>query len=93
MTAAKVLDHTDANRYELWVDDELISFADYVRRGDVLIVSHVETRRDLRGRGNADRLMKGMLDDIRARGLKVLPVCPHAVDYLRDHPEDADLVA
>jgi hypothetical protein len=93
VTTFSVKNHTDANRYELWVDDELSSYADYVRQGDVVIVPHVETRRDRRGRGNADRLMKGMLDDIRALDLKVRPVCPHAVDYLRDHPEEADLVA
>ena len=91
--AFRVTDHTEANRYELQLDDELISYADYVRQADILIVPHVETRRDLRGRGNADRLMKGMLDDIRAKGLRVRPVCPHAMDYLRDHPEEADLVA
>lgn len=93
MTVVSIRDNPDEGRYELWIDDDLISFADYTQAGDVLTVPHVETRRDLRGRGNADRLMQGMLADIRSRGLRIHPVCSHAVRYLRDHPEEADLVA
>ena len=93
MAEMSIRDNPDSSRFELWIDGEVISFADYTQVGDVLTVPHVETRRDLRGRGNADRLMRGMLDDLRARGLRIRPICSHAVGYLRDHPEDADLVA
>jgi predicted GNAT family acetyltransferase len=88
-----VRDNAESTRYELWAGDTMISFADYTRSGDVLTVPHVETRPDLRGHGNADRLMKGMLDDLRSRGLRIRPTCPHALEYLRDHPEQSDLLA
>jgi hypothetical protein len=34
----------------------------------------------------------GALDDIRARGLQVVPICPFVRAYIRRHPDDADLV-
>ncbi len=91
MTTARVTDNPESSRYELWVDDELISIADYRLDGDVLAVPHVETRPDRREMGNSDRLMHGMLTDLRARGLRIRPICPHAAAYLRNHPDQADL--
>jgi predicted GNAT family acetyltransferase len=93
MSEPTVRDNPSSSRYELWNGNELISFADYVRRGDVLLITHVETRPDMRDRGNADQLMHGMLADLRSRGLRVQPLCSHAVGYIRDHPDEADLVA
>jgi hypothetical protein len=31
--------------------------------------------------------------DLRARGLKLVPLCPFVRAYLRRHPDQADLVA
>jgi predicted GNAT family acetyltransferase len=39
------------------------------------------------------RLVAGALEDIRGRGLSLVPVCPFVRAYLRRHPEQADLVA
>jgi predicted GNAT family acetyltransferase len=33
-----------------------------------------------------------MLDDLRKRGLSVLPVCPYAMSYIRKHREYLDVV-
>jgi hypothetical protein len=33
-----------------------------------------------------------MLDDVRARELRVLPVCPFVRAYVQRHPEYTDLV-
>jgi uncharacterized protein len=32
------------------------------------------------------------LDDIRSRGLQVVPLCPFVAAYIRRHPEYEDLV-
>jgi predicted GNAT family acetyltransferase len=34
-----------------------------------------------------------VLDDIRARGMKVRPRCPFVARFIREHPQYADLVA
>ena len=43
-------------------------------------------------RTRIEQLVSGVLDDIRARGLEVVPLCPFAAAYIRRHPEYADLV-
>ena len=86
-------DNADRQRYELVIDDRIVSIADYQRNGDDLTVPHVETDPELRGRGMADLLMRGMLDDIRERNLSITPLCSFAVAFIRDHPADADLVS
>src|ERR1700738_2222062 len=47
--------------------------------------------RALRGRGIASELVEGALRLIRADGLKVVAGCGFVVDYLRKHPEFADM--
>jgi len=89
-----VSDNPDRCRYELRVDDRIVSIADYDQvDGGVVVVPHVETDPELRGQGMADRLMRGMLDDLRARDRKITPICPFAAAYLREHPADSDLLA
>jgi uncharacterized protein len=54
---------------------------------------HTEVDPTFEGQGLGDRLVAGALDDLRARGRKLLPLCPFVRDYLGRHPQDADLVA
>jgi predicted GNAT family acetyltransferase len=67
------------------------AFANYHKDGDVLIVTHTETPRAVRGRGYGDLLVKGMLDIARAEGRKVKPLCSFVAAYMRRHPETEDL--
>jgi predicted GNAT family acetyltransferase len=87
-----VSDNQERRRFEL-IEQGLTAFADYRRNGDVLVIPHVEAPIPLRGTGAAGRLMAGLLDRIRAQGLKVLPTCPYAAAYIRRHPEYSDLLA
>lgn len=86
-----VRDNKALNRFELDVG-ESIAFANYRRAGDRIIITHTETPPALRGRGIASELVKGALALIRSDGLKVVAGCSFVVDYLRQHPDYADLV-
>ena len=44
------------------------------------------------GHGVGSRLVQGALDDLRARGLAVVPLCPFVAGFIDRHPEYADLV-
>lgn len=88
----QVVDNPERSRFEL-EEQGLVAFADYRLHGDRLVIPHVEAPPALRGTGAAGRLMTGMLDMIRERGLKVIPVCPYASAFIRRHPEYQDLVA
>ena len=87
-----VTDNTERRRFELTEQGEL-AVADYRVQGGAMILPHVEAAQALRGTGAAGRLMEGVLDAARRRGLKVVPICPYADVYLRRHPEHADLRA
>lgn len=92
VTASTVRDNKDRSRFELDVDGS-VAFANYRLAGGSVIITHTETPPALRGRGIASELVKGALGLIRADGLNVVAGCSFVVDYLRQHPEYADLVS
>jgi predicted GNAT family acetyltransferase len=55
--------------------------------------THTEVPAPLRGRGLGSQMMRGVLQDVRAQGLKVVPRCPFVASYIDRHPEFADLLA
>lgn len=79
-------------RYELRVEGGLV-LADYVLVGDRLIVTHTETPPALQGHGLAGQLVRGMVADARARGLKIEPRCSYVAAWFRRHPDEADVLA
>jgi predicted GNAT family acetyltransferase len=89
MTAVR--DNKVQSRFELDVDGG-IAFANYRLTPSAVIITHTETPRALRGHGIASQLVEGALALIRADGRKVIGACGFVVDYLRKHPEYADIV-
>jgi predicted GNAT family acetyltransferase len=92
MARGSVRDNKSQRRFELDVEGA-VAFANYRLTPDAVIITHTETPYALRGRGIASELVKGALELIRADGLKVVAGCGFVVDYLRKHPEYADLEA
>ena len=79
------------NRYELLVDGQRVGIADYEVRGDQAVFPHTVINADRRGQGLGEVLIKGALDDIRERGLKVVPVCWFVADFIEENPDYIDL--
>jgi predicted GNAT family acetyltransferase len=88
-----VRDNPDAARYELFVAGELAGFASYVLNGETMTMPHAEVEPRFEGRGLGSRLAAFALDDVRRRGLSVVPRCPFIAAYIKRHPDYADLVA
>ncbi len=86
----QVRDNKAQSRFELDVEGGL-AFANYRLTSSAVIITHTETPRALRGHGIASELVAGALELIRADGRKVIAGCSFVVDYLRKHPEHADL--
>ncbi len=89
---ADITDNPTRNRFEL-IEDGKLAFAEYRLTGEVLSLPHVEADPALRGRGTAGRLMVGVLESARKRGLKVHPICSYAAAFIQRHPEYRDLLA
>ena len=88
-----VRDNPGRSRYELVDDGTVIGFADYVVRGDTIVIPHTEIERRLQGQGLGAILVRGALDDVRARGLAVVPQCWFVAQFIDEHPDYVDVLA
>jgi predicted GNAT family acetyltransferase len=87
-----VRDNAQESRYQLALDDAVVGELVYLQRPGELVLLHTEVSDELEGQGLGAKLVTEALDDIRARGLQLVPLCPFVSAYLRRHPEYADLV-
>lgn len=82
----------EAGQYQLDVDGKTAALR-YRRSGDVVDLYSTFVPPEGRGKGVAARLVRVALDDMRAKGQKIIPTCSYLDTYLSRHPEDRDLVA
>ena len=87
-----VRDHPAALQYEVTVDGERAGTLRYTLDGDVVTLVHTEVEPRHEGHGVGAALVKGALEDLRARGKKVRPVCEYVLAYLERHDEYRDLL-
>ena len=87
-----VVDNAAELRYELRLGDEVVGEIRYATEPGLVFLIHTEVAESVEGKGLGAVLVKGALDDLRARGLRAVPVCPFVAAYVRRHPEYADLV-
>jgi predicted GNAT family acetyltransferase len=88
-----IVDAPERERYEIQVDGQLAGFARYrpVAPG-VSEFFHTEIDPRFAGRGLGSVLAAGALDDVRARGGRVVATCPFIAHYVKRHTEYADLL-
>ena len=90
--ASAVRDNPERSRYELTVDGET-AVMDYRLAGEVMTITHTGVPRALEGRGIGTALVKGALDQIRARNLQIVVLCWFVDGFIDRHPEYATLRA
>ena len=57
-----------------------------------LIIDHTEVPDAFRGQGVGARLVTQAVEDARAAGKTIIPLCPFAAAQFRRHPEWADVL-
>lgn len=88
-----VIDVPELSRYEARVDGQTAGFAEYQRRGNLVVFTHTEVDAEHQGQGVASTLAREVLDDVRRRGLRALLRCPFLKEWASHHPEYADMLA
>ena len=79
-------------RYEARLGGEPIGHASYRPSDGAVIIGHTEVDPAHEGRGVGAALIRAALDDLRTRGVAVVPLCSFAAAFIRRHREYADLV-
>jgi predicted GNAT family acetyltransferase len=89
----EVRDNPAKQRYEVEADGELAGFITYRERPNAIELVHTQVEDAFEGKGVGSKLVQRTLDDIRARGLALVPTCPFVKAFVERHPEYQDLVA
>ena len=93
MSAAIVVRHNPADsRYEAEVEGHR-AVTEYRVEGDRVIFTHTFVPPELRGRGNAEALVRTALEETRRRGSRVVAECSYVAAFIRRHPEFQSLIA
>lgn len=96
------INHSPAQeRYEAFLNAEAgpdgapaevsVGYLDYVSEPYQVVITHTVIREQYSGHGYAGQLVRTVLDDIRAGGKRVVPVCSYVQRYIQQHPEYADM--
>ena len=91
MPALTVTHDRAAQRFEALVEGGRC-VVDYRRVGGVMHIVHTEVPASLQGQGLAAALVQAVLDQARALGWRVRPVCSYVAAYMRRHAETQDLL-
>lgn len=87
-----VADNPEQNQYEGRLDGQLVAQSEYELAPGVITFLHTEVDPAFEGQGLGGTLASNALDDVRARGLRVVARCPFIAAYIRRHREYADLL-
>ncbi|MCH5643886.1 MULTISPECIES: GNAT family N-acetyltransferase [unclassified Gordonia (in: high G+C Gram-positive bacteria)] len=71
--------------------DAVVGYVDYVSEPYQVVLTHTVIREQYSGHGYAAELVQTVLEDIRASGKQVVPVCSYVQRFIERHPEYADM--
>ncbi len=89
----EVVDNPEASRYELQVDGQLAGLINYHLNDKRISMVHAEVSEQLEGHGLGGMMAHDALEDVRKRGLELVPMCPFILNYVHNHQDEyLDLV-
>jgi predicted GNAT family acetyltransferase len=86
----RVADDPSALEYTATVDGERAGVIRYTREGDTITMVHTEVDPKWEGSGIGSTLVHDALEDVRAHGRRVVPLCPFVSAYIDRHPGEYD---
>ena len=91
MTSIVVTREHKPNRFEIRVDGVVAGFSQFMDVGSQRIMFHTEIDKQFGGQGLATKVVQEALEQTRADGLRVVPVCPFVKKHLRNNPGFEDI--
>jgi len=88
---AVIIDDQENYRFMLEREGEIAELI-YHLNGKRLVLVHTEVPRSLAGHGIGGQLMQAAVERAKSEGLTVVPWCPYARKWLKDHPDVADTI-
>jgi uncharacterized protein len=85
-----ITDNEARHRFELEVEGKT-AFVTYRKSPGAIALLHTEVPPELGGKGVGSRLARGVLDLVRASGIKAEVRCDFLQSYIEKHPEYRDL--
>ncbi|MEG1405403.1 MAG: GNAT family N-acetyltransferase [Alistipes sp.] len=86
-----VIDNFIEQRYEIDLGESMAT-ADYTRAPGIVTLVRTYVPPQHEGEGIAAELMRAVLEDVRAKGLQIVPQCSYTAQYIARHPEWEELV-
>lgn len=93
MADISVVRNDGERRYEARLNARMIGATFFQDRSGMVAFTHTEVEPEVEGKGVGSELARGALDDVRARGAKVVAECPFIKSFIERHDEYRDLLA
>jgi predicted GNAT family acetyltransferase len=93
--ALVIRDVPERHRYEARLGEggRLAALITYELSETWVALLHTEVQDGFEGQGIGSHLVQWVVDDLRTRGLSLIPRCPFVVAWLERHPEYHDLLS
>ena len=91
MEELQVKNNTEHHRFEVDLGDDL-AYIEYAHFKKYLVIMHTFVPLSHRGQGIASRMIKQVLEYIKANNIPIIVYCPAVNKYIDSHPEYRDLV-
>jgi uncharacterized protein len=85
-------ENTAARHYEAKLEGNVVGFIEYRESNGARLLTHTEVSEKLEGQGVGSQLVKFALENIKASGSSLVPLCPFVAAYVGRHREYTDLV-
>jgi predicted GNAT family acetyltransferase len=82
----QIVDNQAASRFQTTVDG-LLAELRYRKSDNLLTLTHAGVPDEISGRGIAGRLVEAAVEVAINEDLNVIPACPYAAWWFREHPE------
>ena len=85
----------DTSRHRYVLEDDagtVVASTNYTVRQNRILFNHTEVADGYEGQGLGTKLVQAALDDVRAAGTTIVPLCAYVRGWIERHPEYDDLV-